>query len=401
MLAKPVGPSCDLDCRYCFYSDKGVLLSEVKRAVMADDVLEVFVAKYIQSQDVPEVQFVWQGGEPTLAGLDFYSRVVSLQARYAGGKKIRNALQTNGTQLNDQWCGFLKEHEFLVGLSIDGPESIHDRFRMDRSGAPVFKRVMESLERLRRHEVAFNVLASVTSFSAKRALEIYRFLKNSGVQYVQFAPVVERVPNESEEQAGLKHGVPYNIDNADGHYEVTDYTVHPLEYGGFLTDIFDEWIAKDVGGVFVMNFEWALASWMKIPASCCLFTKRCGDAIVVERDGDVYACDHYVYPEYRLGNVLSGTLELIISDQRRGFGRDKEAQLPECCRKCDVLFACNGECPRNRFAKTPDGESGLNYLCEGYRRFFRHIDPHMRVMARLVENGQPAAKVMEWCGARG
>ncbi|MBN1319523.1 MAG: anaerobic sulfatase maturase [Thermoleophilia bacterium] len=397
ILAKPVGPSCNLGCRYCFYSEKEAVLPAAGRFLMAGDVLEAFVKKYIAAQDGPEVQFVWQGGEPLLAGLDFYSKAVRLQHKYAAGKKIVNAMQTNGTLLDDDWCRFLKEHDFLVGLSIDGPEDVHDRYRVGPDGAGTFGRAMEGMGRLREHGVPFNVLASVTGASSKKPSEVYNFFKNHGVTHIQFAPVVERLPDASERTMGLRHATPVTDWSAKEAKEVTDYTVRPLDYGDFLIGVFNEWIDGDVGSVFVMNFEWALASWLKLPASYCIFGRTCGDALAIERNGDIYSCDHFVYPQYRLGNIVRDSpRELLELPAQKRFGQNKADKLPRYCRECDVLFACNGECPKNRFALTPDGEPGLNYLCAGYKKYFHHIHSDMTVMALLVENGRPAADVMKW-----
>lgn len=396
ILTKPIGPICNLDCRYCFYTEKKSLFEEKKDFRMSDEILEAFIHKYISSQDIPEIQFVWQGGEPTLVGLDFFRKVISLQKKYAAGKTIVNSLQTNGTLINDQWCKFLRENNFLVGLSLDGPENLHDRYRVDINGNPTLNKVISALSLLKKYEIPYNVLLCVTRESSKQPLEVYNFLKEQGVQFIQFTPIVERIPDDAAVKIGLKHSTPHANDKEGQENLVTEFSVEPGAYGSFLISIFDEWVRKDVGSIYVMNFEWALEAWLGLPSTICIFSKQCGKALAIEHNGDIYSCDHYVYPEYYLGNILNGNpKEMIDLSKQKSFGQSKENSLPEVCRDCEVKFACNGECPRHRFVRTYDNKPGLSYLCKDYKKFFRHIHPHMKVMVQLIENGLSASKVMD------
>ena len=395
IMAKPIGPVCNLRCTYCFYTEKEALFPDNEHYRMSDEVLEAYIRKYIASQKAPEVPFVWQGGEPTLMGLDFFHKVVRLQRKYGGVKRIKNSLQTNGTLLNDEWCSFMARHRFLVGLSLDGPEDIHNHYRVDRGGRPTFKKVMRGLKLMQKHGVEFNVLACVTRESAKRPLDVYRFFKEQGVQYLQFIPIVERKPDLAAEKLGLRLASPPALDRKETEI-VTPWTAEPESYGEFLIHIFEEWVRKDVSSVFVMNFEWALAAWAGVPSSTCTFAPRCGRSVIIEHNGDIYSCDHFVYPSYRLGNIVRDNLEdMIESESQVAFGAAKDTALPEYCRQCDWLFACHGECPKHRFLKTPTGELGWNYLCRAYERFFHHIDPYMRSMVRLLEHGIPANRIMD------
>ena len=375
---------------------------------MSDKVLEAFIQSYIQYQPTPEVEFVWQGGEPTLMGLDFYRRAIRLQEKYGRNKRIKNALQTNGTLLDDEWCRFLTKKNFLVGLSLDGPEDIHNRYRIDSNNTPTFNNVLKALNLLRKHGTEFNVLTCVTKESAKKPLDVYRFLKEHGVRFVQFIPVVERTPDTTSKRLGLKLSSPPLIDRDECSGTVTPWSVDPSDYGNFLISIFDEWVKKDVGSVFIMNFEWALAAWLGLSPSTCTFTSQCGRCVVIEHNGDVFSCDHYVYPQYRLGNIVNDSLaKMIDSSIQHDFGASKELLLPQECRECEVLFACRGECPKRRFISTSQATSHLNnntsadipgklnYLCKGYKSFFRHINGHMKLMARLLERGIPVSRVME------
>lgn len=405
VMTKPVGPICNLDCKYCFYLEKEKLYPGKTNWRMPDDVLERYVRQYIEAQDVPEVTFAWQGGEPTLMGLDFFRRVVELQQRYANGKRIANAMQTNGTLLDDLWCGFLKESGFLVGLSIDGPRKYHDVYRVDKGGKPTFGRVIAAARLMKRHGVEFNTLCVVSRANSVAPLEVYRFLKSEGSGFIQFIPLVERVgggdlplaePPVLAEPGRVRLPV---ISEGSGRGEmaaVTPWSVEPLAYGDFLCAIFDEWVRKDVGRVFVQMFDVQLGITMGQPSSLCIFGETCGDALALEHNGDLYACDHYVYPQYKLGNIATDSLaELVASGAQRQFGADKRDTLPRYCRECDVRAACNGECPKHRFLTTPTGEPGLNYLCAGYKKFFRHIKPAMGVMAQLIQTGRPAAEIMK------
>lgn len=395
LLTKPMGSKCNLDCTYCFYLEKERLYPGAGSFRMSPEVLEAYIRDYIAAQPGANVSFAWQGGEPTLAGVDFFRQVIALQQRYAGGKAIENALQTNGTLLDDEWGGFLAEHRFLVGLSIDGPAHLHQAYRPDRNGQPTFERVMRGLEVLKRHGVEFNTLTTVHRKNARHALEVYRFLRNIGSGYLQFIPIVER-DTAPRDDSGLWLAPPPDHEETDTlDYPVTEWSVRPAEFGQFLCTIFDEWVQRDVGRVFVQHFDAALANWIGQPAGVCVFSERCGRALAVEHNGDVYSCDHYVYPRYKLGNLMNGSLaEMVDSPAQTSFGEAKVDTLPRYCRECPVLFACHGECPKHRFLRTPHGEPGLNYLCAGYRKFFTHIAPAMSTMAALLGNGFAPAEIM-------
>ncbi len=396
MMAKPIGPVCNLNCRYCFYTEKQALFPGKKNFRMSDAILEAFIDKYINEQEIPEIQFVWQGGEPTLLGLDFFKKAVSFQQKYAGNKIIINSLQTNGTLLDDDWCRFLKKSGFMVGLSLDGPAALHDAWRVTKNGGPTHSMVLRGLSLLQKYDIPFNAMVSVTRESCERPLEIYRFLKDRGIRHIQFTPIVERVPDTEAAELGLKNAAPPLPDSVTTGTRVTPWSVGSEAYGDFLIRIFDEWVRNDVGSVFVMNFEWALEAWMGLPSTICIFAEQCGRAVVLEHNGDIYSCDHYVYPRYRIGNILTdGPGEVIASETQARFGREKEASLPKVCRECEVLFACHGECPRHRFMTSKDGEPGLSYLCAGYLKYFRHIHPYMKVMRQLIDNGRPADLVMK------
>lgn len=373
VMVKPRGPVCNLRCDYCYYVAKeGLYPGSSFR--MTDRLLEEFTRQYIAAQSVPEVTFGWQGGEPTLAGLEFFRRAVELQHRYARpGMRILNALQTNGTLLDDEWCRFLREHGFLVGLSLDGPRELHDAFRHDGAGRPTFDRVMRGLRLLQEHGVEYNILATVHAANAGHPLEVYRFLRDeAGARFIQFIPIVER--------------------QADG---VSPRSVGSRAYGEFLIAIFDEWVRRDVGTVFVQMFDVCLAAWLGAPPGLCVHEETCGAALVMEHNGDLYACDHFVDPAHRLGNILETPLaDLVASEAQRCFGLAKRDALPRRCRECPVGFVCHGGCPKDRLLHTPQGEPGLNYLCEGYRAFFSHIGTPMREMAAEVRAGRPAANVM-------
>jgi uncharacterized protein len=396
VVAKPVGPLCNLDCDYCFYLEKQNLYDKGANFRMSDDVLVAFIRKYIESQPTPVVEFVWQGGEPTLLGLDFYRRVLELQAPYSGQKAIKNSLQTNGILLDDEWCRFLKQHDFMVGLSLDGPHDIHDRYRKDRQGKGSFEAVMRGLRLLQKHGVEYNVMASVGRETARRPLEVYRFLKEEGVEFVQFVPIIERLPGSFEQHLGLELAGPTALDRDEPNVDATDWSVLPEEYGDFLIAIYEDWVSNDVGKTFVMNFEWALNAWIGNPSPVCIHAKRCGRSIVIEHDGDLFACDHYVYPNYRLGNILKDDLLTIVDKScQDGFGVEKETALPRWCLECEVLAACQGGCPKHRFSRSPYEEPGLHYLCAGYKNFFQHIRKYLHAMATLLEHGFPASEVMK------
>ena len=375
LMVKPRGAVCNLDCTYCFYLRKEDLYDEGTSFRMSDEVLESFTRQYIEAQRVPEVTFGWQGGEPTLMGLDFFRKAVALQEKYRKpGMKIANALQTNGVLLDDEWCRFLKEHKFLIGLSMDGPRELHDAYRVDKGGKPTFDKVHRALKLLQRHGVDFNILCVLNRVNADHPLKVYRFFKGEGVQFIQFIPAVERTPDGG----------------------VTAWTVRAEQWGRFLCDVFDEWVRRDVGRVFVQSFDVALQAWVGMEPSLCVHAKTCGDCLAIEHNGDLFSCDHYVDSDYFLGNVTETPMtELVASPFQRKFGRDKRDTLPRYCRECPVLFACNGGCPKDRFITTPDGEPGLHYLCAGYKQFFTHVAPTMRTMAELLNNGAPPAAIMD------
>jgi serine-type anaerobic sulfatase-maturating enzyme len=396
VIAKPIGPLCNLNCAYCFYLEKQALFGSGEPYRMSDEVLSKFVANYIISQPTPVVEFVWQGGEPSLMGLDFFRRAVEYQRPYRKLKTINNSFQTNGTLLTDEWCEFFKEHNFFIGLSLDGPEAIHDRYRRQRSGQPTFKAVIKGLRLLQKHGIEYNILAGVAKETAYHPLEVYNFFKEQGIEFIQFTPIIERVPDKNAKQYGLQLALPAALDHKELNTQLTSWTVEPEPYGDFLIAVYEQWVRQDVGKIFVMNFEWALNAWIGNPSPVCIFAQQCGRAVAVEHNGDVYACDHYVYPEYRLGNILTDNLgRLIESSVAKGFGPHKETTLPRWCRECEVLKACWGGCPKHRFKKTPQQEPGLHYLCAGYQKFFLHIRKYLRVMTTLLENGQPASLVME------
>ncbi|MGF1448297.1 MAG: anaerobic sulfatase maturase [Opitutales bacterium] len=403
LMTKPIGPICNLECTYCFYLEKEQLFEKNERWRMSDDTLERYVKAYIQAQPGDEVNFAWQGGEPTLLGVDFFRKAVAWQKQYAGGKRISNAFQTNGTLLNEEWAQFLADAQFLVGISIDGPPELHNTYRVDKRGQDSYAKVMRGLECLKRHKVEFNTLTVVNRANSQHPLEVYKFLRNIGSTYLQFIPLVERQADVVAHKLGLDLAAPPDLDHArqlDGSTEgeapkVTEWSVRPHDYGEFLIRIFDRWVTRDVGRTYVQQFDTALAKWLGVPGGVCHFSETCGRALAIEHDGNVYACDHFVYPHYRLGNFLEDDLAAMAdSPQMRKFGEDKRDTLPRYCRECTYLFACNGECPKHRFETTPDGEPGLNYLCAAYKRFFAHIDPALRVMAQLYRQGQPPAAIM-------
>jgi uncharacterized protein len=397
IVAKPVGPICNLNCKYCFYLEKKGLYPDERRWRMSDEVLAQYVRQYIQSQPQEEISFAWQGGEPTLLGVDFFRQVVELQRKYAGGKRICNALQTNGTLLDDRWCEFFTANGFLVGLSIDGPREAHDRYRVDRRGRPTFDAVMRGLELLKKHKTDFNTLTVVNRANSRKPLEVYRFLKQVGSGYVQFIPLVERSPPRGPNAAACDLAEPPGPGAAAGpEARVTGWSVPAGEYGRFLCAIYDEWVRNDVGKVSVQLFEVALGCWIGLGSSLCVFARTCGAAMALEHNGDLYSCDHYVYPKYRLGNILhAGLADLAGSPRQMKFGADKLDTLPRYCRECAVRFACNGGCPKHRFTRAPNGEPGLSYLCPAYKRFFGHVGPSMSIMAHLARSGRPAAAVMD------
>ncbi|MGA8042812.1 MAG: anaerobic sulfatase maturase [Terracidiphilus sp.] len=408
IMTKPIGPICNLDCKYCFYLEKEALYPQpssqpvtepahqLARWAMQPEILESYIRQYIEAQDAPLVSFAWQGGEPTLLGVDFFRNVVRLQQQYANGKQIANAFQTNGFLINDEWAAFFRDHHFLIGISIDGPRPLHDAFRVDKGGQPTFDRVLRGIETLKRHNVEFNTLTTVHRANADAPLEVYRFLRDHGSGFLQFIPIVERIA-----QPATPDGLQLIAPSFAGEAQVAPWSVQPLQFGRFLSAIFDEWVRRDVGRVFVQLFDVCLEIWSGMTASLCVFRPTCGAALAIEHTGDLYSCDHFVYPEHRLGNIMQSPLaSLVDSQQQHDFGQAKQSTLPRYCRQCDVRFACNGECPKHRFLTTPDGEPGLNYLCAGYKHFFHHVDPAMRFMAAELAAQRPPANVMQWIAAQ-
>ena len=399
VMAKPIGPICNLDCKYCFYLEKELLYPQadphIDKWAMSDQVLESYIRQYIEAHDTPVVNFAWQGGEPTLLGVDYFRKLVQIQKKYANGKQIANAFQTNGVLLNDAWAEFFLENQFLIGISIDGPRELHDAYRVDKGGQPTFDRVMRGIETLQRNKVDFNTLTTVHRANADSPLEVYRFLRDNGSGYMQFIPIVERIAHQVTDE-GLRLISP----DFAGAAKVAPWSVEPRQFGRFLCTIFDEWVRRDVGRTFVQLFDVSLETWSGMEASLCIFRKQCGAALAIEHSGDLYSCDHFVYPENRLGNIMDSALAALAgSEKQQRFGEAKESTLPRYCRECDVRFACNGECPKHRFLTTPDGEPGLNYLCAGYKMFFHHVDPAMRFMAAELAAQRAPANVMRWVAA--
>jgi uncharacterized protein len=395
VLAKPIGPVCNIDCTYCFYLEKENLYPDKSREksnwTMQHNVLESYIKQKLEASDLQVESFAWQGGEPTLLGVDYFRKVVELQKKYANGKKVENAFQTNGILLDDEWCEFLNDNQFLVGLSIDGPREFHDKYRVDKGGKPTFDKVVRCIDFMKKHNVEFNTLTVVQNDNADHPLEIYRFLKEIGSGFMQFIPIVERIA-EPKDEIDLTLVLP-DQENAI----VSEWSVKPQQFGSFLTAIFDEWVRNDVGKTFVQLFDISLQVWADQPAGLCLFTETCGRALVIEHNGDLYSCDHYVYPGYMLGNIMGNPLAAMVeSEQQVRFGLDKRDSLPRYCRECEVRFICNGECPKNRFLSTPDGDFGLNYLCAGYTAFFNHIDPYMRFMTNELRHQRAPSNVMQW-----
>lgn len=388
VLAKPVGASCNLRCKYCYYLEKAHLYRNAPARVMSDELLERFVQEYIQAQTMSQVLFTWHGGEPLMRPLSFYRKAVALQEKYAYGRQIDNTIQTNGTLLTDEWCEFFKEHNWLVGISIDGPQEFHDEYRRTASDKPSWQKVMRGIRLLRKHGVEWNAMAVVNDFNAGYPLEFYHFFKEMGAKYIQFAPVVERMAAHSDGR--------HLATLVDQECPVADFSVSPAQWGDFLCAIFDEWVRHDVGQTYVEIFDCTLANWVGERPGICVYAKECGHAGVMEFNGDVYSCDHFVFPEYKLGNIRDRTLvEMLYGEQQRQFSCLKHASLPKQCKECEWEFACHGECPKNRFVNDRYGNSGLNYLCSGYRHFYEHVAPYMDFMKKEFMNQRPPANVME------
>ena len=385
VLAKPTGAVCNLDCKYCFFLVKESLYPG-SRFRMPDDVEESYIRQVIESQSGPKATIAWQGGEPTLMGLDFFRRSIEIEKRHQKpGTMIQNTIQTNGVLLDEEWCEFFRENNFLVGLSLDGPRAIHDSYRVDKGGQPTFDKVMGAVRLMQKNGVEFNILTTVNAANGDHALEVYRFLRDQvRAEFIQLIPIVERVNERGE------------VGNQEGN-QVTDRSVKPEQWGRFLICIFEEWARRDVGRVFVQIFDAVLASWVGGPPGLCIFAETCGNAVVLEHNGDLYSCDHFVEPKYLLGNIQRESMvELVGSEPQVKFGNDKRDTLPRYCRECEVRFACHGECPKNRFIQTPDGESGLNYLCAGYKAFFNHINTPMKIMTELLRRNRAPAEIMDW-----
>jgi uncharacterized protein len=399
LLSKPTGATCNLDCKYCFFLSKERLYPG-DRFRMTDQTLEAYIRQLLDAQPDGEVNVAWQGGEPTLMGLEFFQRSVAYVEKHRrSGQRILHTMQTNGTLLTDEFCAFLKQHNFLVGLSVDGPKALHDAYRVNKGGAGTFDQVMRGFERLRAHEVDVNILCTVHAANADHPLEVYRYFRDElQATFMQFIPIVERATPEllplANQGWGERPGANRPLYTQQGGL-VTERTVGAEQFGRFLIGIFDEWVRRDVGTVFVQTFDVALGSWVG-QHNLCIFSPTCGGALALEHNGDVYSCDHFVEPDYLLGNIHETPLvQLVSSRQQIAFGRAKLDSLPRFCQACDVRFACHGECPRNRFIATPDGEPGLNYLCAGYKMFFKHIDPAMKTMAGLIRQGRFADEIMQ------
>ncbi|MGV8906105.1 MAG: anaerobic sulfatase maturase [Acetobacterium sp.] len=400
LLAKPASAACNLSCKYCFYLSKEKLYQEDESPLMDEETLETYIRQLLESSTGPEVQIAWQGGEPMLRGLDFFQRSLELAKLYAKPQqRIRHSIQTNGTLIDDRWAAFFKEHNFLVGLSIDGPRSMHDAYRIDRNGQGSFNDVLRGWDCLKKQAVNVNILCTVHAANVDYPLEVYRFFRDElKAEYLQLIPIIERATKDTIIHANQDWpgctGKSRPLYRQEGHL-VTNRTVNSEKFGQFLNAIFDEWVQKDVGKVFVTTFDIALGSWLG-QHNACISAPTCGTALVLEHNGDVYPCDHFVEPAYRLGNIKETSLKtLMVSETQQRFGESKFDTLPKYCRECQVLFACYGECPRNRFIKTPDGEDNLNYLCAGYQTFFTHIDSSMKIMAELLQTGHYADEIMD------
>ena len=389
VMTKPAGASCNLACEYCYYLEKLQLYRHDARHVMSDEMLERFVKQYIESQTMQQVLFCWHGGETLMRSLSFYEKVVRLQRQYAQGRQIDNVIQTNGTMIDDRWAQFFHDQGWLVGVSIDGPEEFHDEYRRNKAGRPSWHQVMRGINCLNKHQVEWNAMAVVNDFNADYPLDFYQFFKDIGCHYLQFTPIVERISPHPDGRhlASMAD---------DAQAELADFSVTPEQWGHFLCTVFDQWVRNDVGSTFVQLFDATLANWMGMEGSLCTMARECGHAGVMEYNGDVYSCDHFVFPEYKLGNIRDNTLtEMMYSDRQRAFGQNKYRSLPQQCKSCHYLFACHGECPKNRFSETAQGEPGLNYLCQGYYRFFEHVAPYMDFMKGELTDHRPPSNVMD------
>lgn len=389
VMLKPVGAACNLRCHYCYYLEKACLYKDSSKRVLSEKMLDQFTKEYIEAQTMNDVLFTWHGGEPLMRPLSFYRKALELQKKYGRGRNISNVIQTNGTLLTDEWCRFLHENNWLVGVSIDGPQEFHDEYRRTASGGPSWAKVMRGIQLLNKHHVEWNAMAVVNDFNADYPLDFYHFFKEMGCRFIQITPVVERMVNHAD-------GRHLATLTDDATAPVTDFSVTPEQWGRFLCAIFDEWVRNDVGQTYVELFDCILANWVGVTPGICVYAKECGHAGIMEFNGDVYSCDHFVFPEYRLGNIREKTItEMLYGEQQQQFSRLKSQSLPKECKKCEWEFACHGECPRTRFIKDVYGNPGKNYLCEGYRMFFRHIAPYMDFMKKEYMNQRPPSNVMQ------
>lgn len=388
VMLKPAGAHCNLACKYCYYLEKNNLYQNSHRHLMSDEMLEQFTREYIEAQTMPQVLFTWHGGEPLMRSIDFYKKALALQKKYAHGKQIDNVIQTNGTLLTDKWCEFFAQNHWLVGISIDGPQEYHDHYRVTPAGKPSWEKVMQGISLLKKHRVEWNAMAVVNAYNAEHPLEFYHFFRDNGCQYLQFTPIVERL-TEHEDGRTLASLAD------DREIPLADASVTPQQWGNFLCTIFDDWVRHDVGKTFVEIFDCTLANWMGVLPGICAYSKECGHAGVMEHNGDVYSCDHFVFPEYKLGNIREQSLiDMLYGEKQQAFSRLKHTSLPRQCKECDMEFACHGECPKNRFEKDKYGEPGLNYLCQGYYQYYTHVAPYMDFMKRELLAQRPPANIM-------
>lgn len=389
VMLKPAGAHCNLACKYCYYLEKNKLYPTAQRHLMSDEMLEQFTREYIEAQTMNQVLFTWHGGEPLLRSIDFYRKALSLQQKYAGGRRIDNVIQTNGTLLTDEWCEFFAQNHWLVGISIDGPQPDHDHYRLTAAGKPSWKKVMQGIKLLKKHGVEWNAMAVVNAYNANHPLEFYRFFKENGCQFLQFTPIVERLTRHEDGRTLASLADKDEI-------SLSEASVAPEQWGYFLCAIFDEWVRKDVGKIFVEIFDCTLANWMGISPGICAYSKECGHAGVMEHNGDVYSCDHFVFPEYKLGNIRDHSLiYMLYGEQQQEFSRLKHSSLPRQCKECDMEFACHGECPKNRFMKDKYGDSGLNYLCPGYYHYYQHVAPYMDYMKQELMSQRTPSNIMK------
>ena len=388
VMLKPAGAHCNLACKYCYYLEKNNLYQNSHRHLMTDEMLEQFTREYIEAQTMPQVLFTWHGGEPLMRSIDFYKKALALQKKYAHGKQIDNVIQTNGTLLTDEWCEFFAQNHWLVGISIDGPQEYHDHYRVTPAGKPSWEKVMQGISLLKKHRVEWNAMAVVNAYNAEHPLEFYHFFRDNGCQYLQFTPIVERLTEHEDGRTLASLADDREIPHSDA-------SVTPTQWGNFLCAIFDDWVRHDVGKMFVEIFDCTLANWMGVLPGICAYSKECGHAGVMEHNGDVYSCDHFVFPEYKLGNIREQSLiDMLYGEKQQAFSRLKHTSLPRQCKECDMEFACHGECPKNRFEKDKYGEPGLNYLCQGYYQYYSHVAPYMDFMKRELLAQRPPANIM-------